>query len=107
MPVYDYACPGCGHRFEAIHGVHDEGPKECPACGSNSIRKAFAPPVFHFKGSGWAKMDRRSTARTTTAAEAPAEVAEKKGDAPAAPPATGEASASASGPATPATAATD
>jgi hypothetical protein len=25
------------------------------------MRKAFAPPTIHFKGSGWAKLDRRSS----------------------------------------------
>ena len=107
MPRYDYACASCGHRAEVAHGVHETWPEACPACGSGPFRKAFVLPVFHFKGSGWAKKDRQSTARTATAAEAPSDVAEKKGDAPAAPPATGEASAPVSGPATPATAATD
>jgi hypothetical protein len=28
------------------------------------MRKAFVAPTFHFKGSGWAKMDRRSASRS-------------------------------------------
>ena len=61
MPIYDYVCHHCGHRFEVIHGLHDEGPKSCPVCHSNQVRKAFAPPAIHFKGSGWAKKDRSAT----------------------------------------------
>ncbi len=64
MPTYDYACAACGHRFEVVHGVHGTGPDECPSCGGGPVRKAFAPPTVLFKGSGWAKMDRRSTANS-------------------------------------------
>lgn len=62
MPLYDYDCPACGHRSEVMHGVHDAGPATCPRCGSDRIRKAFAAPAIHFKGSGWAKKERRATA---------------------------------------------
>lgn len=66
MPTYDYACAACGHRFEVVHGVHGQGPESCPDCGTGPVRKAFAPPTIMFKGSGWAKMDRRSNATTGT-----------------------------------------
>jgi putative FmdB family regulatory protein len=59
MPTYDYACAACGHRFEVVHGVHGHGPETCPNCGEGPVRKAFAPPTVVFKGSGWAKVDRR------------------------------------------------
>ena len=62
MPLYDYDCSACGLRFEVMHGVHVDGPSACPACGSDRVRKAFAAPAVHFKGSGWAKKERRATA---------------------------------------------
>ena len=59
MPVYDYLCSNCGEITEVIHGIQAPGPRFCPACGAeNTLRKAFAPPTVHFKGSGWAKKDR-------------------------------------------------
>jgi len=61
MPTYDYTCAACGHRFEVVHGVHGHGPETCPNCGGGPVRKAFAPPTVVFKGSGWAKVDRRSS----------------------------------------------
>ena len=61
MPTYDYACAACGHRFEVVHGVHGHGPETCPSCGGGPVRKAFAPPTVVFKGSGWAKVDRRTS----------------------------------------------
>ena len=32
MPLYDYRCPECGHRFEAQHSMSAKAPA-CPACG--------------------------------------------------------------------------
>ena len=61
MPTYDYTCAACGHRFEVVHGVQGHGPETCPNCGGGPVRKAFAPPTVVFKGSGWAKVDRRAS----------------------------------------------
>jgi putative FmdB family regulatory protein len=63
MPTYDYICPN-GHRFEVAHSVTADGPTACPICGASPVRKAFAPPTIHFKGSGWAKKDRGAAARS-------------------------------------------
>ena len=61
MPLYDYDCSACGRRFEAIHGVYGDPPATCPLCGSGPVRKTISAPAFHFKGSGWAKKERRAT----------------------------------------------
>jgi putative FmdB family regulatory protein len=60
MPTYDYRCAACGHRFEVVHGVNAPGPEVCPVCGSTSVRKTITAPAVHYKGSGWAKKERRS-----------------------------------------------
>jgi putative FmdB family regulatory protein len=85
MPVYDYDCAACGRRFEVIHGVHADRPTLCPLCGKGPIRKAISAAAVHYRGSGWAKKERRSGA-TAAASKA-------SGDAPA----TGEGSAKAEG----------
>jgi putative FmdB family regulatory protein len=59
VPIYDYVCEACGHVMEVSHGIHATGPTECPECGG-TLAKAFAPPTIHFRGSGWAKKDRKS-----------------------------------------------
>jgi putative FmdB family regulatory protein len=59
LPIYDYVCEACGHRFEAFHGLNEHGPSQCSACDSGPVKRAFAPPTIVFKGSGWAKLDRR------------------------------------------------
>jgi len=73
MPTYDYLCPN-GHRFEVLQSVTADAPDACPICGASPVRKAFSAPTIHFKGSGWAKKDRSSAARSASkAASAAAE----------------------------------
>ena len=70
MPIYEYVCSACKHRADILHGRNETGPNFCPECGAEgTMRKAFAAPAIHFKGSGWAKKD-RSASRTKAAAKA-------------------------------------
>ena len=59
MPIYDFVCEACGHRWEAFHGLNESGPHQCPVCAAGPVKRVFAPPTIVFKGSGWAKTDRR------------------------------------------------
>lgn len=59
MPIYDYECQACGHRFDVLQ-KGGEGPlRKCPACGKLKLRKCLSAPSFHLKGSGWYKTDYR------------------------------------------------
>jgi putative FmdB family regulatory protein len=59
VPIYDYVCASCRQKTEVIHGIDAPGPRFCPVCGAEgTMRKSFAMPTVHFKGSGWAKKDR-------------------------------------------------
>jgi putative FmdB family regulatory protein len=64
LPLYDYDCAACGRRFEVIHGVHADSPAVCPLCGSGPVRKAISAPTVHYKGSGWAKKERRAAVKS-------------------------------------------
>ena len=66
MPLYEYACDACGHRFETIQKFSDPPLTTCPKCGG-AVRKLIASPAFQFKGTGWyitdyAKKDAGKTA---------------------------------------------
>ena len=67
MPTYDYLCPN-GHRFEVVHSVTADSPSVCPVCGASPVWKAISAPSVHFKGSGWAKKDRSTKARSASPA---------------------------------------
>jgi putative FmdB family regulatory protein len=65
MPIYEYICTACDHRADILQGINDPGPNFCPSCGREAtMRKLFAPPTIHFKGSGWAKKDRGAASAT-------------------------------------------
>ena len=101
MPTYDYACAACGNRFEVVHGVFADGPTECPSCGGGPVRKAFVAPTVLFKGSGWAKMDRRATPAAKSSGtgtdDAAAKPPKEGGGEPATPAATGSSDGASSG----------
>jgi len=67
MPLYDYDCAACGRRIEVVHGVHAAAPAHCPNCGRGPLKKAITAAAVHFKGTGWAKRDRRVTVAPSAA----------------------------------------
>ena len=56
MPLREYQCDACGHRFEVIQKMSDLPLEVCPKCGE-VLRKLQAAPAFHLKGSGWYATD--------------------------------------------------
>ena len=52
MPLYEYQCKKCGHRFEKIQKFSDRMVKKCPECGG-LVEQIISAPAVQFKGSGW------------------------------------------------------
>jgi putative FmdB family regulatory protein len=52
MPLYEYLCQACGHRFEKIQKFSDPIEDVCPSCGGK-VEKLVSSPAIQFKGSGW------------------------------------------------------
>jgi putative FmdB family regulatory protein len=52
MPLYEYECFVCQHRFERIRRVADASDMTCPDCGG-PVRRLLSAPALQFKGSGW------------------------------------------------------
>ena len=53
MPLYEYECGACGHRFEIIQKFSDGPPDVCPKCGKGPLQRLQSSPAFQFKGTGW------------------------------------------------------
>jgi putative FmdB family regulatory protein len=53
MPMYEYECTACGHRFERIQKFSDPPVDECPNCGEHKVQKLVSSPAIQFKGTGW------------------------------------------------------
>jgi putative FmdB family regulatory protein len=53
VPIYEYECEACGHRFELIRKYSDLPVELCPVCGERKVHKRVSSPAFQFKGTGW------------------------------------------------------
>ena len=56
MPLYEYECEACHHRFEKIQKFSDPLVDVCPVCGG-VVKKLFSSPAFQFKGTGFYATD--------------------------------------------------
>lgn len=52
MPIYEYECTKCGHRFELIQKFSDQPKTKCPKC-RGAVKKLISSAAIQFKGSGW------------------------------------------------------
>ena len=52
MPLYEYQCDACSHRFEKIQKFSDPNEDTCPKCGGK-VQKLISSPAIQFKGSGF------------------------------------------------------
>ena len=53
MPLYEYVCDACSHRFEIIQKFSDPPPETCPSCGKGPVVRQHSSPAIQFKGTGW------------------------------------------------------
>ena len=80
MPFYDYLCAKCGATVEVLHGIDEQQARTHEDCGG-SLERQFSAASVHFKGSGWAKLDRRSGGSGSSDAPASAPSPAPKSDA--------------------------
>lgn len=67
MPLYEYECFVCHHRFERIQRASAAPISSCPECGG-AVRRLLGVPALQFKGSGWYVTDygKSGNGRTTS-----------------------------------------
>jgi putative FmdB family regulatory protein len=65
MPLYDYLCQKCGHRFEKIQKFSDRIVTKCPECGGR-VERVISAPAVQFKGSGWYVTDYASKSQASS-----------------------------------------
>ncbi len=58
MPIYEYECGHCSHRFEMKQGFDEEPQAMCPQC-QGRVRRVFHSTPVIFKGSGFYITDSR------------------------------------------------
>lgn len=80
MPIYEYACGSCEHRFETIQRASEGALRDCPECGEASLKKLLSAPNFRLKGSGWYETDFKTGDKRNVAQNADAEGGAKSGN---------------------------
>ena len=96
MPIYEFECSGCGHRFDRLQKLSDTDPTVCPACDAPHLRRMVSAPSFRLAGSGWYETDfkkdgdkkRNLAGEGGSGDSSKAAPADKAAASPAAPPAT-------------------
>ena len=87
MPLYEYQCDACAHRFEVIQKYSDAPLETCEKCGGQ-VRKLLSSPAIQFKGSGWyitdyaraGKSDSKDSGSTATKKDSSASSGDSKTD---------------------------
>ena len=54
VPIYEFQCESCGHRFEKLMRISAE-PPACPDCAHAQCKKLVSSSGFILKGGGWYK----------------------------------------------------
>jgi putative FmdB family regulatory protein len=68
MPLYEYQCQKCRHRFERIQRFSDPLVKKCPECGGK-VEQLLSAPAVQFRGSGWYVTDYAKKASDSSKSE--------------------------------------
>jgi putative FmdB family regulatory protein len=71
MPLYEYQCDACAHRFEVIQKFSDAPIELCPKCGG-PVKKLLSSPAIQFKGTGWYITDYARSGKSDGGASTPA-----------------------------------
>jgi len=82
MPLYEYECKKCHHRFERIQKFSDPHVKKCPDC-KGPVEQVVSAPAVQFKGSGWYVTDypkKSSGSSSSSNGESGGKKEEKKDD---------------------------
>jgi putative FmdB family regulatory protein len=57
MPIYEFQCTACGHRFDRLQKLSDPDPSNCPDCGQPQVQRQISAPQFRLAGGGWYETD--------------------------------------------------
>jgi putative FmdB family regulatory protein len=79
MPLYEYQCKKCGHRFEKIQKFSDKMVKKCPECGG-PVEQMISAPAVQFKGSGWYVTDYAKKSQAPSSSDGGKDSKESKKD---------------------------
>jgi len=77
MPIYEYQCRACGHKFEKLQKISDEPLRDCPHCKKPDLKKLISAAGFRLKGGGWYETDFKSGGKKNLAKDDNSKAAKK------------------------------
>jgi len=80
MPIYEYQCRSCGHKFEKLQKISDDPLVDCPHCEKPELKKLISAAAFRLKGGGWYETDFKSGDKKNLAKEDASKPASKSAD---------------------------
>ena len=63
MPIYEYKCKACDHKFDKLQRINDPAFTDCPDCGQPELRKLVSAAGFRLKGTGWYETDFKNSGK--------------------------------------------
>ncbi len=78
MPIYEYQCTSCHHRFDLMQKYTDEPAKQCPKCFESTVVKLVSAAGFQLKGTGWYATDFKNKGATAAESSTPKSTASTK-----------------------------
>lgn len=69
MPIYEYECNDCQHKFDLMQKMNEPAVQQCPHCSALSVVRLVSAPEFQLKGSGWYATDFKDKPKQVAASE--------------------------------------
>ncbi|MDF1644614.1 MAG: zinc ribbon domain-containing protein [Pseudomonadales bacterium] len=69
MPIYEYQCNVCEHRFEKLQKLSDDPLRICPSCEKETLKKLISAGGFRLKGEGWYETDFKTGSKKNIAGD--------------------------------------
>ncbi len=61
MPIYEYQCQACEHKFDKLQKISADPLVDCPECEKPELKKLVSAAGFRLKGAGWYETDFKSS----------------------------------------------
>ncbi len=66
MPIYEYVCGACNHRFEQWQSIKEAPVRVCPSCNAERAERIISATSFALKGSGWYATDYKKSSSSSS-----------------------------------------